>query len=441
MGAGAVALLAGLVRVWLVVDGLVATDLRVPGVVTAPAVAPVVLAALDADPEVEAVPRVPVPASQAAAARSAVQAVSTPSRRWGRRPGSREEVISGTYPGGSGAPKPVGCLPMDSLARPVILDVDTGVDDACALLLAARHPSLDLRAVTCVGGNAPVEDVVANTLTVLEAAGRLDVPVARGAARPLLEHPVNATHVHGLDGMGDLDWPRSAAGPDPRHAVELLRDVLADAAAGTRADRITLVPLAPLTNIALLLRTYPEEAAAGLREIVFMGGAAHVGNATASAEFNVFHDPEAAAMVLDAASDLGIPVTMFGLDVFYEPRVTRENAEALVAGGGRRAAELGGRLIAFQCERFASTSATIGDAGAVCAVIDRDGVRTERLPVRVELAGTWSRGRTIVDRRDWSGDLAHDPHGAAPAMVDVCLSVDAQRYARLWLDTLQTEEA
>jgi pyrimidine-specific ribonucleoside hydrolase len=200
------------------------------------------------------------------------------------------------------------------------------------------------------------------------------------------------------------------------------------------------VPLAPLTNIALLLRTYPE-VAAGLREIVFMGGAAHVGNATASAEFNVFHDPEAAAVVLDAASDLGIPVTMFGLDVFYEPRVNREDADVLVAGGGRGAAELGGRLIAFQCERFASTSATIGDAGAVCAVIDPEGVRTERLPVRVELAGTWSRGRTIVDRRDWSGDLAHDPHGAAPALVDVCLSVDAQRYARLWLDALETGEA
>ena len=440
MGAGAVALLVRLALVGPVLDALLGTEVRVACVVMAPAVAPVGFAALDADPEVEAASRVPVPASQAAAARSAVQTVSTPRRRWGRRPGSREEVISGTYPVGSGAPKPVGCLPMDSLARPVILDVDTGVDDACALLLAARHPSLDLRAVTCVGGNAPVEDVVANTLTVLEAAGRLDVPVAKGAARPLLEHPLNATHVHGLDGMGDLDWPRSAAGPDPRHAVELLRDVLAEAATGGQADRITLVPLAPLTNIALLLRTFPE-VAAGLREIVFMGGAAHVGNATASAEFNVFHDPEAAAVVLDAASDLGIPVTMFGLDVFYDTRVTREEADVLVAGGGRGAAELGGRLIAFQCERFASTSATIGDAGAVCVVIDPDGVRTERLPVRVELAGTWSRGRTIVDRRDWSGDLAHDPHGAAPALVDVCLSVDAKRYARLWLDALGTGAA
>jgi len=111
-------------------------------------------------------------------------------------------------------------------------------------------------------------------------------------------------------------------------------------------------------------------------------------------------------------------------------------AAALLAQGGRGAAELAGRLVAFQCERFGTPDATIGDAGAVCAVIARDGLRTERLPVRVELAGTWSRGRTIVDRRDWSGDLAHDPHGQAPTRVDVALEVDAARYAQLWLATV-----
>ena len=322
------------------------------------------------------------------------------------------------------------------MAIPVVLDVDTGVDDAGALLLAALHPALDLRAVTCVGGNAAVDAVVANTLTVLDAAGRADVPVARGADRPLLEDPVDARHVHGQDGMGDLDWARSEREPDPRHAVELLRDVLLEAAAhGDDARRVTLVPLAPLTNIALLLRTYPS-VAKGIREIIFMGGAAEAGNATASAEFNVFHDPEAAAVVLDACADLDIPVTMYGLDVFYAPRVSLETARTLVAPGGHDAAELAGRLIEFQCERFASPDATIGDAGAVCAVLEPAGVRRVRLPVRVELAGTWSRGRTIVDRRDWSGDLSHDPHGQARSSIDVCLEVDAQRYATLWLDTV-----
>ena len=316
---------------------------------------------------------------------------------------------------------------------PIILDVDTGVDDACALLLAALHPDLDLRAVTCVGGNAPLVDVVRNTLTVLDTCGRADVPVAAGASRPLLEEPVDARHVHGDDGMGDLDWPRSTREPEARHAVELLRDVLL--AAADAGERITLVPLAPMTNVALLLRTYPE-VARGLERIVFMGGAAHVGNATASAEFNVFHDPEAAAIALDACADLGIEVVMYGLDVFYGPRVSLLQAKELVAAHDSGPAGLAGRLVAFQCERFATDSATIGDAGAVCAVLDPEGLTTERLPVRVELAGTWSRGRTIVDRRDWDGNLAHDPHGRARASLDVGLDVDGDRYAALWLATV-----
>jgi inosine-uridine nucleoside N-ribohydrolase len=318
---------------------------------------------------------------------------------------------------------------------PVILDVDTGVDDACALLLAARHTSIDLRAVTCVGGNASLDDVVANTMTVLDTCDKGDVPVAAGAPRPLLEPPSDARHVHGLDGMGDLDWPRSNRRPDPRHAVELLRDTLVRAAPDGPGRRVTLVTLAPMTNIALLLRTYPE-AASGLREIVFMGGAAHVGNVTASAEFNVFHDPEAAAVVLDAAVDLRIPTTMYGLDVFYEPTVSRDEAEKLIAADDRGPSGLAGRLIRFQCERFHRDRATIGDAGAVCSVIDRSLLETQPLPVRVELAGTWSRGRTIVDRRDWSGGLAHDPHGAAPATIEVGLGIDGARCAGLWLDTV-----
>lgn len=311
---------------------------------------------------------------------------------------------------------------------PVILDVDTGVDDACALLLAALHPGIDLRGVTCVGGNAPLREVVANTLTVLDTCGREDVPVAAGAAVPLLEPYADARHVHGHDGMGDLDWHKSARRPDQRHAVELLRDLLVEA-----LEPVTLVPLAPLTNIALLLRTYPE-AARGLARVVFMGGGAQAGNATASAEFNVFHDPEAAAVVLDACAELEVPVTMYGLDVFYGPRVSRAQVRDHLVDPGP--AGLAARLIDFQCERFGSPDATIGDAGAVCAVLDPDGLSTTRLPVRVELAGTWSRGRTVVDLRDWDGDLAHDPHGQAPAVLDVALGVDGERYADLWWRTV-----
>ncbi|MEV6288430.1 nucleoside hydrolase [Kribbella sp. NPDC051770] len=315
--------------------------------------------------------------------------------------------------------------------KPVILDVDTGLDDACALLLAARHPGLDLKAVTCVGGNVGLDEVVINTLTVLDAAGRADVPVARGAALPLLQPVHTAPHVHGKDGLGDLDWPKSTRTPDARHAVELLRDVLLEAAAS--GELITLIPLAPMTNIALLLRTYPE-AARGLREIVFMGGAAGIGNATASAEFNIWTDPEAAAVVLAASGELGVPVTMYGLDVFYDVQITLPEAAALA---GSTSGNLAQRLIERRAELYRAPQASIGDGGAVCAVIDPEGLTTQEFPLRVELSGSWSRGRTIVDTRDWTGDLTSDPHGASPTVVRVATAVDARRYADLWLSTVK----
>ncbi len=315
---------------------------------------------------------------------------------------------------------------------PLILDVDTGVDDALALLFAARHPELDLRAATCVAGNARVDQVVTNTLTVLGAAGSAGIPVARGAERPLLEPPRPARHVHGEDGLGDLGWPAPAAAADPRHAIDLLRDELL--AAAERDTKITLVALGPLTNIALLARAYPH-VLAGVERLVIMGGAAFRGNATASAEFNIWHDPEAAAIVLDAVAANATPMTMYGLDVFYGPAASRADAEKLCASADA-GARLAGELLRFSLQRYTSGTATIGDAGAVCAVADPDGLRTERLPVRVELAGTWTRGQTVVDQRTWHVDQANDAHGIATAQVDVALEVDGARYVELWLSTI-----
>ncbi|NHI20702.1 nucleoside hydrolase [Phycicoccus endophyticus] len=318
----------------------------------------------------------------------------------------------------------------------MVLDVDTGVDDACALLLAALHPGLDLRAVTCVAGNAPLPDVLRNTLTVLHLAGRPEVPVAAGAPRPLLEAPGDARHVHGTDGMADLGLPAPPTPPDPRHAVEVLRAAVEEGAAAGRP--VTLVPLAPMTNVALLARLHPRSFAR-LARVVFMGGGAQVSNATAAAEFNVFHDPEAAAIVLDACAACGVPVTMYGLDVFDGPRVTRAQADRLRATG-TPAARLAADLVAFQQRRFTADGATLGDTGAVASLLVPEALRTERRPVRVELTGTWTRGRTIVDTRDWGGGLAHDPHGPAPAMVDVALEVDGPRVAGLWLRTVAGEQ-
>ncbi len=212
---------------------------------------------------------------------------------------------------------------------PVIIDCDTGVDDALALLLAVRHPALDLRAVTCVAGNTDVDGVVRNTLTVLELAGAPDIPVARGAARPLIEPARSARHVHGADGMGDLGLPAPTRAPAAEDAVTLLRrEILAS------PRPVTLIPTAPLTNIALLLRTHPE-VTGNIERIVFMGGAVATGNATPVAEFNVWHDPEAAAVLLTA----GVPITMYGLDVFTRVVVPGADVRRL-----RDSAEPGTRL-------------------------------------------------------------------------------------------------
>jgi pyrimidine-specific ribonucleoside hydrolase len=163
----------------------------------------------------------------------------------------------------------------------IILDVDTGVDDAFAVLFAAMHPAINLLGVTCVDGNTNVDQVIANTLKVLDAAGAGDIPVARGAVRPLLGKSEYAEYVHGADGMGDLGITPSHRKVDSRSAIELLRDLIEES-----KEPVTLVPIAPLTNIALFLRAFPETAKK-LHRIVLMGGSASAGNATAAAEFNV----------------------------------------------------------------------------------------------------------------------------------------------------------
>ena len=144
-------------------------------------------------------------------------------------------------------------------------------------------------------------------------------------------------------------------------------------------EPITLIPLAPLTNVAVLVRSYPE-LLDRLDRIVLMGGAAAVGNATAAAEFNVWHDPEAAAIVLDC----GVAVTMYGLDVFYAPALGADTVAAL-AGADDPAVNLAGRLLEHQLARFGGEPVTIGDAGAVAAVLRPDLIETQRHPVRVEL--------------------------------------------------------
>ncbi|MCX4858699.1 nucleoside hydrolase [Streptomyces canus] len=312
---------------------------------------------------------------------------------------------------------------------PVIIDCDTGVDDALALLFAVRHPGIDLRAVTCVAGNTDVDGVVRNTLTVLEQAGAGDIPVARGAARPLIEPVRTAQHVHGLDGMGDLGLPVPTRVAVDVDAVTLLRrEILAS------PRPVTLIPTAPLTNIALLLRTHPD-VVRNIERIVFMGGAVATGNATPVAEFNVWHDPEAAAVLLTA----GVPITMYGLDVFERVVVPAADVERLRASS-EPSLRMAGELLAHR-DPAATGDPTptggLGDAGAVCAVVDPDGLTTELLPVEVSLAPGPTRGQTVVDRRRRPGESEIHEGEREVTLVDVGLGVDVERYVKLWLTAVE----
>lgn len=306
---------------------------------------------------------------------------------------------------------------------PVIIDCDTGIDDALALLLAVRHPGLDLRAVTCVAGNTDVAGVVRNTLTVLDQAGAPDVPVARGAARPLIE-AVRTAPVHGHDGMGDLGLPAPTRTPVDVDAVTLLRREILSS-----PRPVTLIPTAPLTNIALLLRTHPE-VTRNIERIVFMGGAVATGNATPVAEFNVWHDPEAAAILLGA----GVPITMYGLDVFQRVIVPARDVSRLRASD-EPGTRLAGELLAHRgpVTDESDPGGGLGDAGAVCAVLDPEGLTTRRLPVEVSLAPGPARGQTLVDRRLRVGESELHEGTRGQPLVDVALDVDVARYVRLYL--------
>jgi pyrimidine-specific ribonucleoside hydrolase len=312
----------------------------------------------------------------------------------------------------------------------LLLDVDTGVDDALALLFALRHPSLRVRAITCVSGNAPLEQVLTNTLAVLDHVGAPDLPVAAGAHRPLIAPARHARHVHGVDGMGGLNLPRSTRRPQTQHAVQLLRDTI-----NHSPEPITIVALGPLTNIALLLSTYPETLE-NVERIVVMGGSASAGNASPVAEFNVWHDPEAAAIVVNS----DVPITMYGLDVFNKVTVGPIAIEQLTMNK-----DPGARLAGLLCQHQLDVAshdprldggALIGDAGAVCAVADPAGLATEWLPVQVELAPGPSRGQTLVDRRPPNENQDPKQLGDSPRHIEVGLAVDAARYRNLFLTTL-----
>ena len=215
------------------------------------------------------------------------------------------------------------------MATKVILDVDTGTDDAVAIMFAALHPDLELLAVTTVNGNVPLEHTTDNTLRVLDFIGHAHIPVYAGLSRPLVRHDFPGekdyardpkTNMHGLE----LDIPAPTSRAQDTNAVEFLVETLR-----TTTEQIALVPVGPLSNIGAVLAIDPTIAEA-VHEVVIMGGGYRHGNVTPTAEFNIWADPEAADMVLTAGFER---LTLVPLDATHEALVSRHDVARLDALG------------------------------------------------------------------------------------------------------------
>ena len=272
----------------------------------------------------------------------------------------------------------------------IILDCDPGHDDAVALLLAARHPEIELLAVTTVAGNQSVDKTTRNALKVCSLANLRHIPVARGMDRPLVRPAKHAADIHGESGMDGPNVPEPDIEPVASHAVDLLIEMLMN----SEGD-ITLVPTGPLTNIASAMRQQPA-IVPKIQAISLMGGSIGLGNVTPAAEFNIHTDPEAAAIVFSC----GRPITVSTLEVTHQALATEEIV-ARLRGANRRVATFVADLLVFFAETyrkvFGFAAPPLHDPCAVAAVIDPTILKAQMMHVEIETAGMWTSGSTVCD--------------------------------------------
>ena len=289
--------------------------------------------------------------------------------------------------------------------RKILLDCDPGLDDALALLLAHGDPQLDLVAVTTVGGNVRVEATTRNARRLREYIGFDAVPIAQGAAEPLVRPAENAAHVHGEEGLGGVELPEAELGTSALDAVDLIVSILA-----ASPGEVHLVATGPLTNIALALRREPR-IAQWAASFVIMGGSFTRGNATPAAEFNIYADPEAAAEVFAA----GWQVVMVGLDLTLQAIATPQVLERMRLLGSL-AEELVIPLATFWTNPHDDQwqGQAVHDVCAVAYVSRPDLFTSRPARVEVETRGEFTSGATVVDFSS----------GSPNALVPIALDVD-----------------
>jgi len=272
---------------------------------------------------------------------------------------------------------------------PVIIDCDPGIDDAAALLLAAQAQELDIKAITTVAGNVGVDLTTRNALRIRHAIGRKDIPVFSGASDPMAREPVDASFFHGVDGFGGVQYMI----PDDEVPEERAWDAIYRIAKELDGE-LVIIAVAPMTNIGLAFAKY-KDLPKLVKKIIIMGGAVVGGNATASAEFNIYADPHAADLMFCS----GVPVHMCGLDVTMKAYMTSEELEEIGKLTSPQAKLFYDLLKTYlkQYEAWGMPNIALHDPAAIVYAMDESMFKKEQAGIRVETEGKLTLGKTVAD--------------------------------------------
>ncbi|MFZ0417991.1 MAG: nucleoside hydrolase [Candidatus Sulfotelmatobacter sp.] len=320
--------------------------------------------------------------------------------------------------------------------RRVIIDTDPGTDDAMAIILALNSPEFKVEALTVVPGNVDGRQGLENALKIVSLAGRCDVIVAGGAQHPLNQKLITAQFWHGKNGLADVELPPSKCKADPRFGPDLIIEMI-----HKYPHEITLIPVGPLTNIALAVSKDPS--IAGLvKDIVIMGGSITGGNVNGAAEANIYNDPEAAQIVFNA----GWMVTMVGSDVGERTLITTKYLAQLQSSRGPQS-DFIAKIADFyltRSEKSGYSGAAMYDPLAVGIALDPTLGTLKEMHVDVETKGEFTRGETVANRMGSNeNNVLHGDHYEIEGVIElkpnarVCLASDANRFLQLFVDRVK----
>jgi purine nucleosidase len=320
--------------------------------------------------------------------------------------------------------------------RRVIIDTDPGTDDAMAIILALNSPEFKVEALTVVPGNVVAKQGLENALKIVSLAGRCDVVVAGGAQHPLNQKLITAQFWHGKNGLADVELPASKCKADPRFGPDLIIEMV-----HRYPHEITLIPVGPLTNIALAVSKDPSIAFL-VKDIVIMGGSISGGNVNGAAEANIYNDPEAAQIVFNA----GWMVTMVGSDVGERTLITRKYLAELQSSHGPES-DFIAKIADFyltRSEKSGYSGAAMYDPLAVGIALDSTLGTLKEMHVDVETKGEFTRGETVANRMGSNeNNVLHGDHYEIEGVIDlkpnarVCLASDADRFLQMFVSRIR----